>query len=285
MKKTLILFLIIAMFSITMAQDDADAKPDTTLYRWIPSLITTLNFSQIAFSNWTKGGENSISWSLGENFVLRYKTTDWSFKNDLSAAYGQSKVGTDDFKVTDNELYMETVGVRNIGWAVDPYVSNTIRTQVSTGYEYSDTSKTMVADFFDPGYVTQSIGFTYDQMENFQTRIGLAFQETITDKFTEYTDDPDTPEIENFEFETGIESVSDGQFTLDENLLLKTKLSLFSAFDRLDVWDVRWDNVITAKVNSWLNVNFTYLLVYQQDQSYKTQMKQALQVGITYTIL
>lgn len=287
MKKITLLFMILLFSHISFAQDNqADPAADSTLYRWMPSLVTSLNLSQIAFSNWTKGGENSIAWSLGESFVLKFKTPKWHFKNELSSAYGQSKVGSEDFKVTDNELYMESVAAYSIGWAVDPYISNTIRTQVAAGYEYTDTSKTEVANFFDPGYITQSIGFTYDKLENFQSRLGIAFQETITDKYTQYADDPDTPnEIESFRFETGIESVTDGQFTLDENLLLKSKLRLFSAFDRLDVWDVRWDNVITAKVNNWLNVNFTYLLVYQKDQSPKTQMKQALQIGITYTIL
>ncbi len=281
MKKIYVLVLC-SIFAVNIfAQEEADS----TLNQWVPSLITSLNFSQIAFNNWTQGGENSLAWSLGGNFNLGYKTTDWKFSNELKAAYGRTKIQDQDSKVTDNELYMETVFSYDVGWVVSPYASNTILTQIAAGYDYTDTSKTEISNFFDPGYITQSVGFTYNKNPNIQTRLGLAFKETITDKFTHYSDDPDTPnEIENFRFETGVESVTDAQVELDENILFKSKLSLFSAFDRFDTWDVRWDNVITAKVNNWLNVNFTYLLIYQEDQIMRTQTKQALQVGITYTI-
>ncbi|MCW8953325.1 MAG: hypothetical protein OQK48_00110 [Sulfurimonas sp.] len=53
----------------------------------------------------------------------------------------------------------------------------------------------------------------------------------------------------------------------------------------MDVWDVRWDNSFVAKINDYLNVNLAVLLIYQKDQSVKTQVKEALQLGITYTLL
>ena len=280
MKKYLVIFLISA--GTIFAQGT-----DSTMNKWIPSLVAGFNASQIAFSNWTQGGENSITWTLTGDFGLRYKLEHWSFKNQLKAAYGRTKQGGEDFITNDNELYLESVlSYHILGWKVNPYFSNTVRTQITEGFDYSTTPETKIADFFDPGYVTQSLGFTYDHLESIQTRIGIAFQEVITSQFNQYSDDPDTPnEIEDFKFETGIESVTDANYTLDENLLLKTKLRLFSRFESLDVWDVRWDNTITAKVNSWLNVNFGFLLIYQEDQSKRAQIKQALQLGIIYTIL
>ena len=64
----------------------------------------------------------------------------------------------------------------------------------------------------------------------------------------------------------------------------KSSLRLFSRFESFDVWDVRWDNIIAAKVNDFLNVNLTFLLIYEKDQSVKTQIKEALQLGFTYTL-
>jgi len=282
MKKVSILFIILVFTLNLTAQDD----PDSTLNKWVPSLVTGLNISQIAFSNWTQGGENSLAWTLSGNFVASYKTKVWTFKNELKAAYGQTKLSGNDAKINDNELYMETVYEYNVGWPVDLFASNILRTQITTGYDYDDTSRVEITNFFDPGYLTQAIGFAYSKNEVFQSRLGLAFQEVITNKHRQYSDDPETPgEIESFKFETGIESVSDAKFEIDENILLKSKLRLFSAFDRLDTWDVRWDNLISAKVNNWLNVNLTYLLVYDKIQSPTAQMKQGLQLGITYTIL
>lgn len=277
----LLLFFILFISKIS-AQD----APDSTLNKWTPSIVSGLNISQIAFSNWTKGGENSLAWTLTGRFLANYKTLDWTFKNDLKAAYGQTKLGSAETKLTDNELFMESVFSYHIGWVVDPYISNTILTQITTGYDYTDLGKVEISNFFDPGYITQSIGFTYDHNPNVQTRLGFAFKETITDQFRGYSDDPETPnELESFKFETGIESVTDLKLQLDENVGYVSKLSLFSAFDRFDTWDVRWDNLITAKVNNWLNVNLTYLLIYDRIQSPTAQMRQGLQLGITYTFL
>ena len=43
------------------------------------------------------------------------------------------------------------------------FFSNAIRTQLAAGYDYSSTPAKQIADFFDPGYVTQSFGFNYDK--------------------------------------------------------------------------------------------------------------------------
>ncbi len=171
-----------------------------------------------------------------------------------------------------------------VGWAVDPYFSNTIRTSITKGYDYSKNPPLEIADLFDPGYVTQSIGFTYDKLKHFNTRLGLAAQEVFTKNNTKYTDDIATAKIEKFKFETGLESVSSAEFSAAENILVKSSLRLFTRFENLKVWDVRWDNALVAKVNDFINVNLAFLLVYQEDQSKQAQIKEALQLGFVYTI-
>ncbi|MGC8653166.1 MAG: hypothetical protein ACP5US_04155, partial [Candidatus Kryptoniota bacterium] len=116
--------------------------------------------------------------------------------------------------------------------------------------------------------------------------LGLAVQEVFANKYRQYTDNLSTPNAaEAFKLETGLESVSQGKVQIAENILLTSGLRLFTRFESLDVWDVRWDNVLAAKVNSFVNVNFNFLLVYQKDQSLTTQMKEGLQLGLVYTIL
>jgi len=252
---------------------------------WMPAAIAGLNVSQLALSNWTQGGENSLTWTLNGAFGLKYISAEWMFKNNLKIAYGKSKLGGQDFRTNDNELYLESVLSRSIGWAVDPYFSNIVRSTVSSGYTYSGNTATEIANFFDPGYVTQSLGFAYDKLTNFSTRFGFAVQEVFTNKFRQYSDDPTTTKVEAFKLETGIQSVTSGKYELLNNLLFTSSLTLFSRFESLDVWDVRWDNALVAKVNDYINVNLGFLLIYQKDQSPTTQMKQALQLGIVYAIL
>jgi len=280
MKKYLLALFVFISITIT-AQ-----TTDTTKSSWVPSFVTSLGINQIAFSNWVKGGENSIAWTvIGDFHYDKISTTEWSFKNSIKATYGRSKIGSGSYRTTDNDLYIENVATYHIGWAVSPFISNSIRTQLASGFDYKVTPEKEIANFFDPGYITQTIGFTYDKYQNIVTRLGLGFQEVITNKFTQYSDDPETKtEVETFKFETGIESVTDADFKLDDNIVYKSKLRLFSQFKSLDVWDVRWDNIIAAKISKYITVNFSYLLVYEKAQSVRTQIKEGLQVGFVYTV-
>ncbi|NLT49593.1 MAG: DUF3078 domain-containing protein [Ignavibacteria bacterium] len=276
MKKVLFFFIFL---SFIFAQDE------TVTEGWKSSGVAGINLSQIALSNWSQGGQNSLAFNITGNFNFTYISNPWKLDNTLKIAIGKTKLGSENFKTTDNEIFQETVLSRDFGWCVNPYVGNSIRTVIANGYSYENNQSTKIAAFFDPGYVTQSFGFTYDKLKGFKTRLGIAFQETFTNKFRNYSDDPETtPEIERFKFETGMESVTEGQVTLDDNLLFDTQLRLFTRFDQIDVWDVRWDNTLTAKVNNYINVNFNVLVIYEKSQSPKTQLKEALQLGITYTL-
>ena len=263
-----------------LAQQDS-----VILYKWIPTAVAGLNISQLSLSNWSQGGDNSLTWTLIGTGGLKYATEDWGFTNDIKIAYGRTKLGSDDFKTNDNELYLESVLSRNVGWDISPYFSNTLRTALTAGYNYDVDPKVEIANFFDPGYLTQSLGFIYNKVSGFETRLGFAVQEIITNKFTQYSDDTETPKVEKLKVETGLESVSTAEYTVAENVLLKSKLRLFGRFNSMDVWDVRWDNTIAAKVNDYLNVNFSFLLVYEKAQTPKTQIKEGLQLGLVYSIL
>lgn len=64
-------------------------------------------------------------------------------------------------------------------------------------------------------------------------------------------------------------------------MIYESRLRLFSRFNSLDVWDTNWDNIVTAKINDYFNVNFQLNVIYQKDQSLKTQLKEALQIGFS----
>lgn len=278
-KLQLFLFFFFWLCSFLFGQKDT-----SKISGWIPKTIVGFNISQIALSNWTQGGENSLTWSATGDLGYNFKSDDWNLSNNLKLAYGKTKLGGQSFRTNDNEFYLQNILSKKLGWAIDPFFSNIITTSLGPGFNYSGNNATEIANFFDPGYVVQSLGFEYDKISNFKTRLGLATQEVFTNHFRQFTDNPTTGRIEAFKFETGFQSVTSGKVIIAENLLLNSSLTLFTRFEHLDVWDVRWDNLIVAKINSWLNVNLGFLLVYQKDQSLTTQMKQTLQLGAVYTL-
>ncbi|MFO7445540.1 MAG: DUF3078 domain-containing protein, partial [Ignavibacteriaceae bacterium] len=252
---------------------------------WVPAATIGLNVSQIALSNWTQGGENSLTWTIIGTNGLKYLGPEWNFRTNFKAAYGRTKLGGSTYRTNDNELFLDLVVSKKVSLALDPYFSNTIRTAITTGYNYKVEPAERIADFFDPGYITQAIGFTYDKLAGFKTRFGFAVKETFTNRYREYSDDPDTPELEAFKIETGLESATNLDIEFLEDMFLKTSLRLFSSFEHLDVWDVRWDNSLIARVNKFINVNLSVLVIYEKKQSFRTQVKESLQLGLTYTIL
>ncbi|MCK6605867.1 MAG: DUF3078 domain-containing protein [Ignavibacteriaceae bacterium] len=262
----------------------AQTKPDSTLYKWQPALVTGFNLSQVSFSDWAKGGDNSLAWNAYVRFGLTYETEDWVFKNQLRLLFGRIQVGDGPNKQNENEFFMETVGAREMFAKLKLSVSNTIFTQITTGYDYKVTPEAKVSDFFDPAYITQGIGILFDNSDYVKSRLDLAFREIVTSSYNKESDDPATAEIEKFKFDIGIASVTDLTVPVAHNVQYTSKLSLFSPFKTLDVWDARWENAVTAKFSDWLAVNFDFLLVYMQDQIMKTQIRQGLQIGITYTI-
>jgi hypothetical protein len=281
MKNKFYILIITFIFSHSLFPQ----KDSLRLNEWIPVAVAGLNISQLALSNWTQGGENSITITLLGNGGLKYESLDWNFFNNLKLAYGRTKLGSSDFRTNDNELFLESIISRKFGWKLDPFFSNTLRSALTNGYSYAVDPPVEIAAFFDPGYLSQALGFLYNPSETFNTRLGVAIQETFANKHTNFSDDPETQEIEKFKTDTGIESVTNLEYPLAENMLAKSNLRLFSRFESFDVWDVRWDNAIVAKVNDFLNVSLTYLLIYQKDQSLKTQMKEGLLLGFVYTII
>ncbi len=258
---------------------------------WNNTLVAGFNLTQVSLRDWTQGGENTLAWTFLTNGLFAYKQPDWIWKNTLKIAYGQTKLGDADFEKSEDELFWESLYARNIGWKIDPYVANQLRTQMAPGYKMILNEQTGVEEkvqtsgLWDPGYLIQSAGFTYAEGDVFFTRLGVAFKETFSSEYG-YADDKDTEtEVETFRFQTGIESATGLKLNVMENVLFTSQLNLFSAFDQLDIWDVRWDNTLTAKVNSYVNVSLNVLMVHDITQTRRTQIKQALALGLQYSLL
>ncbi len=282
--------LIVTILVLAAPQLRAQEKEEPVM-GWNNTLVAGLNLTQVSLHNWTQGGENTLAWTFLVNGKFLYQQTDWKWNNTLKIAYGKTKLGDDDFQKSEDELFWESVYSHNIGWKIDPYVANQLRTQFDDGYTVSEDEngqevRTLASGPFDPLYLIQSAGFTYSTGETFFTRLGIAFKETFSSADYGFADDPDTDgEIEDFRFQTGIESATGVKITVMENIVYTSQLNLFSAFNQMDVWDVRWDNTLNAKVNDYVVASLNVILVHDISQTRRTQVKQAIALGLRYSLL
>jgi hypothetical protein len=141
-----------------------------------------------------------------------------------------------------------------------------------------------ISNFMDPGYFTESLGMTYKYWADWQTRIGFAAKQTVTSDFPEYSDDPDTPEIEDLRAEYGAEWVTDFGYSISETLVYLTRVNFFSNMKGFKEIDVKWDNSLAAAVAPYVDVTFDFNLVYDYDISTAVQIKEALAIGLIFKL-
>ena len=132
--------------------------------------------------------------------------------------------------------------------------------------------------------MTQSVGVAYKPVPELTTRVGVALREVITSRFPMYADDPATADIEKTRVTGGVESVSELAVNVAENIALVARLELFAPFSTLDRIIVRNDYGLVAKVNKYVTTNLTLNLINDVNVSARTQLKQALSLGLTYSL-
>lgn len=279
--KTIPLSLAFSLLAVSLS-----AQPDTTL-GWKHSLISGLTLTQVSYTDWAQGGENALAYTASidgktEDDELR---TNWT--TTYKFAFGQARLGGKGLRKTDDKIDFESVLLYKIGVYVNPYIAGTFKTQFAEGFKYNeDGTKTAVSNMLDPAYATQSVGAGYEPVKQFKTRLGVAVREIFADAFAAiYSDDPATPELEKTRIQGGLESVSELDSKLDEDILVKSKLELFAPFDALDVIVVRMDNALVVSVNKFLNVNFNVQIINERAVSPRTQIKETLALGFTYKLL
>jgi hypothetical protein len=261
------------------------ATPDS-LGPWKHRVIGALTFTQVSYSNWAQGGQNALAYTatLDGRTQRNSEKTDWA--TTYKFAYGQTRLGDQGLRKTDDKIDLQSVFTYKYGPNINPYVSATLKTQFAEGFNYDNEGHgTVVSAFFDPAFLTQAAGLGYQPLEVVKTRFGLALREIITSKFRGYSDDPATTRIENVKIEAGMEWVTEVFLNIDDNALLSSKLELFSPFNKVDQVVVRGDNTLAVKVGKFITVNLNVQFINEQPVTPRTQVKQALAVGLSYALL
>ncbi|RKY75881.1 hypothetical protein DRQ00_09725 [candidate division KSB1 bacterium] len=285
--KIVISVIVILPFLATTPLFAQEKQAKSPKCGWQKEIVGGLNLNQTSFDNWAQGGENSFAWQVNLNlkFVNDQEKTTWS--NSGKFSYGQTKSGKEESRKSIDEIKLESVLRYKFGTYANPYVAVTAETQFTAGYDYGTNPRKQISAFLDPGYFRQSVGIGYQPPNNIvKTRLGVALKQTITHNYpSPYADDPKTKKIEKIKSEIGAESVTDVSWKISENIIFTSKLELFSGLKALDETDVNWDNVFTAKISKYFNVNFNVKLFYDKDISKKRQLKQSLAMGLTCSFL
>jgi hypothetical protein len=275
---------ILFLFTILQANNLYGQAKDTIPYGWDHDLKAGFNFTQVAFQDWSKGGSNSLAYVAQMIGTSQNEELETRLANRYKLIFGQTKLEDVGIRKADDEINLESMLTYKVGLYVNPYGAISAKSQFAPGYQYTDTLNIPTSQFLDPLYLTQSAGIGYEPAKWFKTRLGAALRETFTNIYNHYSDDPNTVEIEKTKIEGGLESVTEAQIPIEENVLFDTRLELFSAFKTFDRVVMNAQAALVLKAGEYFNASLSANAINDWQVTPRTQLKESVAIGISYTL-
>lgn len=278
--------ILIALFISFGAQAQEETEKDTTY--WTTKYSFGVNLNQSAFSdNWTGGGVSSIAIGTAFNVKPSYRKGKISWNNEFDFIYGAIRnKGQSARKSADRILLDSKVGY-DIGEKLNLFFSANFLTQFAPGYNFETVQdeevRTTISKFMNPGYLTYGLGLEYVPTSFLKLRaLPISPRHTFVTDTTLHNDFPrnyGVPIGETVRNEWGgFQLWADFDKDVMENLNIKTRYFMFGNYETGEL-DHRVDFILTAKVNKYLNVNLSAIMVHDKDQADKVQFSQVLGIG------
>lgn len=288
------------------------STPDSITY-WERTNTVGLDINQVAFVNWSVGGNNSISGLAKANFLRRYTRGNLSWVNELILKYGiNSQEGQELRKTDDQILINSTFGYRTDSISNWYYsAKGSFTTQFANGYSYPNTTDA-ISGPFSPAYIFLGVGTEYMRKD-----LGLsAYFSPLTDKTTLVLNqrladsgafgveaavyDADGNLIRHGKksrTEVGILVTNQFKRQVFRNIMLDHRLSLYTDYlNKFGNIDVNWQLQLDMTVNEYVKANIGTHIIYDDDikatkerdgtvvqTGPRIQLKQLLGVGLSYT--
>ena len=81
-----------------------------------------------------------------------------------------------------------------------------------------------------------------------------------------------------------MESITEVEWSFEENILLTSKLELFAPFKTFDKIITRDVTTVTAKVSKYVTAILNVQFINEPKVSPRTQIKETIALGLSYTI-
>jgi hypothetical protein len=261
--------LTICLASAAFANDNKDsAKKADTVKSWDIGGIVNLAFSQVSFTNWAAGGQNSVGLVSMASVHANYKKNKVSWLNSVDLAYGFQKLDAEPLQKTTDKIEATS----NVGYTVfDHTLAGLLvnfKSQFAPGYKSI------------PGYLTIAAGLTYAPNKNlsiFLSPATLKYTFVENQQLADAGDYGVTPAVydalgnvvqhgKQVLLQAGAYFKGNYSATVCKGVTLSTNLELFSNYlkDPQDIV-VDWTNLIQLKVNKFISVTVNTELIYDQN--------------------
>lgn len=286
--------------------------PDSISY-WEKKNTVGLDFSQIAFVNWSVGGNNSVSGLLKGDFIRRYSDGNIVWNNELVLRYGlNSQEGQEVRKTDDAFKFNSTFGYRAdtiSNWYYSAKFN--FNTQFTNGYAYPNVTDE-ISGPFSPAYIFLGVGTEYiNKKNNFNAyfspltqKTTLVLNQTLANQGAFGVEKAVIDENgnivrkgKNSRTELGILINNQWKKEVFKNIVLDHRITFYTDYlNNFGNIDVDWQVQLDMTINQYVKANIGTHIIYDDDIKSvkevdgtsvaggpKIQLKQLLGIGLTYT--
>ncbi|WP_229235964.1 DUF3078 domain-containing protein [Dyadobacter tibetensis] len=254
------------------------------------------NFNQGSFSsNWTGGGVTSVGIGTFVNALFERKHGKNAWRTDFQSQFGFVKNQGQESRKNMDRVFLDFKYSRTLNPKWEVFANVNFQSQFAPGYDYktigdSINIKKRVSNLLSPAYFTQSIGLEYKPVPYFFLDFAPgAFRQTVVADRGLYVNTPDqknygVPIGHRIRYELALmQIVANYNKEIFKQVNLKFRYQLYSTIMDPFNADHRLDAALTAKVNKFINVNLSSIVVYDDDQSGDIQFAQGLNIGFQYS--
>ena len=304
-------FLLVFSVSV-FAQELTNSKSPDTISYWTKKNKLGFDISEIAFVNWSAGGNSAVSGLFKGDFSRVYAKENRKWVNELFIRYGLNKQDGLGVRKTDDAIQVNsTFGYRKdtiTNWYHSAKFN--FNTQFTNGYAYPNTEK-VISKLFAPAYIYLGVGAENANKEKkrifyispFTFKTTLVLDQNLANQgafgVPKALYDANGNVISSgkrSKTELGFLFTSFYKKEIVKNITLVNKLSLYSDYiNNFGNIDVDCDLSLDLVVNQYVKANIGARVIYDDDIKAKeevngtqvtvgpkAQLKQLLGVGIVY---
>ena len=265
--------------------------------KWKNSGTALFLINQSSFSNWTSGGQSSISGTLKIDYNFNYSDNGWDWDTKVISNFGLNKISGSDFlKKTDDRIEINSVLGKKFNtdiigrWSYSSFFN--FQTQFAKGYRFGkdangNPNRTEKSRFFSPATVQLGVGMYWKKSKDLWVNVAPMTGKLIlvNRRFTENLNENQTyfgvKKGGNSRFELGASIRSYYKSEIFENVTMENRLSLYSDYlDRPQNIDFDCTFNFIMKVNQYVSTNLIFQFVYDDNEIRRVQIREVLGVGL-----
>lgn len=265
--------------------------------KWKNSGNALFLINQSSFSNWTSGGQSSVSGTLKIDYNFNYSDNGWDWDTKVISNFGLNKISGSDFlKKTDDRIEINSVLGKKFNndiigrWSYSSFFN--FQTQFAKGYRFGkdangNPNRTEKSRFFSPATVQLGVGMYWKKSKDLWVNVAPMTGKLIlvNRRFTENLSENQTyfgvKKGGNSRFELGASVRSYYKSEIFENVTMENRLSLYSDYlDRPQNIDFDCTFNFIMKVNQYVSTNLIFQFVYDDNEIKRVQVREVLGVGL-----